>query len=255
MRNPTPRLLIYPFFAYSKDNDREYQPAKLGFGLNADFLTRFRSSEGVIFIGYGLSTKVALELEAAYITAHLDKDPTDPSSMPARISEKEIGDLELQIRYRPLFETVHRPEIYTFLELTPATNTHKVLISEPGWDVKPGLGFVKGFSFGTLQLKITAEWNREAHSPDLGELSIEYLKRLSPALRFNLAVEGGESGAPDEFEMIGGLRWRISDNAWLKLDNSIGPSPKATGWGPQVGVQLALPARVDDAGDSADGQT
>jgi hypothetical protein len=236
------QLLIFPFFAYSKDNDREYQPAQLGFGLNADYRGRFRGSEGLIFIGYGLSTKVALELEAAFFTtAHLDKDPTDPSSMPTRISEKGIADVEAQIRYRPLTETLHRPEIYTFLELTPATNTHKVLISEPDWDVKPGFGVVKGFPFGTLQLKFTAEWNREARSPDLGEVAIEYLKRLSPALRVNLAIEGGESGAPDEFEMIGGLRWRINDHTWLKVDNSIGLSPKATDWGPQVGVQFALP--------------
>jgi hypothetical protein len=235
------QLLIYPFFAYSKDDNREYQPAKLGFGLNADFQGRFRSSEGLIFIGYGLSSKVALEFEAAYITAHLDKDPTDPSSMPARISEKGIADVEAQIRYRPLTETAHRPEIYTFLELTPATNRDKVLISEPDWDVKPGFGVVKGFPFGTLQLKFTGEWNREAGNPDLGEVAIEYLKRVSPALRFNLAIEGGETGAPDEFELIGGLRWEISKHAWLKLDNSIGLSPKATDWGPQVGVQFTLP--------------
>ena len=41
--------------------------------------------------------------------------------------------------------------------------------------------------------------------------------------------------------MIGGLRWRINDHAWLKFDNSIGLSPKATDWGPQVGVQFGLP--------------
>ena len=35
--------------------------------------------------------------------------------------------------------------------------------------------------------------SRQAHSPDSGELAIEYLKRLSPALRFNLSIEGGES--------------------------------------------------------------
>jgi hypothetical protein len=241
------QFLIYPFFAYSKDDDREYQPAQLGFGVNADYLGRFRSSEALIFIGYGLSTKVALELEVAFIHAHLDKDPTDPSSMPTRISEKGIADVEAQIRYRPLNETAHRPEIYTFLELTPATNTHKVLISEPNWDVKPGVGVVKGFRFGTLQLKLTAEWNRESRSPDLGEVAIEYLKRLSPALRLNLAIEGGESGAPDEFEMIGGLRWRISEHAWLKLDNSIGLSSKATDWGPQVGIHFALPLRSTTA--------
>jgi len=235
------QLLIFPFFAYSKDNDREYQPAKLGFGLNADFRGRFRSSEGLIFIGYGVSNKLALELEAAYITAHLDKDPTDPSAMPARISEKGIADLEAQVRYRPFTETAGWPELYTFLELTPATNTRKVLISEPNWDVKPGFGVVKGFPFGTLQLKIAFEWNRESRSPDMGEVAIEYLKRLSPALRLNLAIEGGETGAPDEFELIAGLRWRIGERAWLKLDNSVGLSPKATDWAPQVGVQFALP--------------
>jgi hypothetical protein len=46
-------LLVYPFYAYSRDNNREYQPAKLGFGLNEDFRGRFRSSESLIFVGYG----------------------------------------------------------------------------------------------------------------------------------------------------------------------------------------------------------
>ena len=60
-------------------------------------------------------------------------------------------------RYRPPTETAHRPEFYTFLELTPATNTHKVLISVRTGMSNRGFGVVKGFGFGTLQLKFTAE--------------------------------------------------------------------------------------------------
>jgi len=233
-------LLVYPFFAYSLDNNREYQPKKLGFGLNQDFNGKFRSSQGQLFIGYGLTDWLVLEVEAAFTRATLEKSPSDPSAMPAKIKESGFGDIEGQLRARLLSERDHRPEIFGFLEMTPSTQTRKVLINQE-WDLKPGLGLVRGFSWGTLQLKLTGEYNREGKNADLGEISLEYLKRLAPSLRVNLGLEGGEGGAPDEFELISGVHWRLSQSLSLKLDNSIGLSPKATDWAPQLGIMLSLP--------------
>jgi hypothetical protein len=233
-------LLIFPFFAYSLDNNREYQPRKLGFGLNQDFNGKFRSSEGQLFIGYGLTDWLVLEVEAAFSRATLEKSPSDPTAMPAKITESGFGDIEGQLRVRLLREHAHRPEIFGFLEMTPSTQTGNVLIKQE-WDLKPGLGLVRGFSWGTLQLKLTGEYNREGKNPDLGEVSVEYLKRLRPSLLVNLGLEGGEGGAPDEFELITGVRWRLTESLSCKLDNSIGLSPKATDWAPQLGIMLSLP--------------
>jgi len=185
------QLLVFPFYAYTRDHNREYQPAELGFGLEQGFRGRFRSTEAVLFVGYGVTDWLMLELETARISASLDKSPADPSAMPNRIHESGIGDLEAHVRLRLLSEGPRRPGFFGFLEMTPATHRRQRLIAEPHWDLKPGLGLLRGFRWGTLQFRIAAEWNREAKSPDLGEVTIEYLKSLSPSFRLNLALEGG----------------------------------------------------------------
>ncbi len=236
------QLLLYPFLAYSLDRNREYQPVKLGFGpLGQDFRGKFRSSEGQLFIAYGVTDWFALEFEAGFISATLEKAPSDPSATPAKIRESGFGDVEGQLRFRLMSETYHRPEVFGFLEMTPASQTQKVLINEPNWDLKPGLGLVRGFSWGTVLLRITGEYNREGRNPDLGEVAIEYLKRLSPSVRLNLGIEGGEGGAPDEFDLVSGVHWRLTDVLFLKFDNALGLSSKATDWAPQIGMMFSFP--------------
>jgi hypothetical protein len=233
-------LLVYPFYAYSRDNNREYQPAKLGFGLNQDFRGRFHSSESLIFVGYGITDWLAVELEGGHLNATLDKSPLDPSATPSRIKESGLGDLEAQLRFRFATESEHRPELFGFLEMTPATETRKVLINEPNWDLKPGLGVIRGFGWGTMIIRIAAEYNREARSVDLGEVAIEYLKRLSPSFRINAGIEGGETGAPDEFDLVTGVQLRLTDQLSLKFDNAVGLSSKATDWAPQIGAVFSF---------------
>jgi len=52
---------------------------------------------------------------------------------------------------------------------------------------------------------------------------------------------GGEGGAPDEWSMVSGLRWRLTDGVFLKFDNSLGISSKATDWEPQIGWFFSFP--------------
>ena len=54
-------LLVYPYFEYYRDNDYEYEPFELGFGDRTERRGRYRASEGLIFIGYGISENVAVE--------------------------------------------------------------------------------------------------------------------------------------------------------------------------------------------------
>lgn len=235
------QLLLFPFFAYSRDHNREYNPARMGFGLDQDFRGRFQSTEVLLFAAYGVTDWLALELEASQIRATLDKSPDDPSSVPARIVESGVADFEGQLRLRVARETGGRPEIFGFVEITAPSHKHDVLIGDKDWDVRPGLGVVRGFSWGTMTFRTDLEYNRDDRHVDLGESSIEYLRRLSPSWRLNLAIEGGETGAPDEWELVTGVRWRLSDSFLLKLDNVVGFFSKATDWSPQVGVMLALP--------------
>jgi hypothetical protein len=227
--------LVYPFFEYSLDNNREYQPASLGFGLDRDFMGKYRDSREQIFIAYGLTDWLAVEFEAAAIRATLEKSPDDPSAVPSKISESGIGDIEGQLRLRLVRESNRRPEVFGYLEVTAASQKNKVLIGDPDWDFKPGIGVVKGFSWGTMTFRATVEYNREASHLDIGETSLEYLKRLSSSWSLFAAFEGGETGAPDEWELVTGIQWRLADFLILKIDNSIGLLPKSNDWALQIG--------------------
>jgi len=234
-------LLVNPFFAYTTDHNREYQPAQLGYGLVQDYRGRFRSTEDVLFVAYGVTDWLAVELEASRIHATFDKAPTDTSATPARIEESGLGDVEGQVRMRLSRERDRRPEIFGFVEITLPSQRNKVLIGNPDWDLKPGIGVVRAFAWGTMTTRITVEYNHDDRLWDLGEFSIEYLKRLSPSWRLNLAFEGGETGAMDEWDLVAGVRWRIRDSFFLKLDNAIGLMSKSTGWARELGVVFALP--------------
>lgn len=83
-------LVIYPFFEYTLDNDREYQPKEFGLGPDVDFRGRFRGTSSQVFLGYGVTDWLALELEAAYLTAKLEKSPADTFATPAKFSPQVL---------------------------------------------------------------------------------------------------------------------------------------------------------------------
>jgi len=238
------QLLVFPAFAYSSDHNREYQPAQLGFGLAQDFGGQYRSSEGQIFVGYGVTDRLAVEFEAGVIHVSLDKASNDPSGMPTRIEASGLADMEGQLRLRLASETARFPEVFSYLEVTAPSHRRDPLIGDRIWDVRPGVGVVRGFSWGTFTTRVTVEYNHDDRQWDLGEFSIEYLKRLSPSWRLNLAIEGGETGAPDEWDLVSGVRWRVLDFLFLKLDNALGISSKATDWAPQIGLMMSFPPEL-----------
>ncbi len=230
------QVLLYPFFEYYHDNDYEYKPAELGYGLDVDYRGKYRASEGLLFVGYGLTDWLAIEFEAAVITATLEKSPNDTSQAPAKIEESGLGDVEGQLRARVLTETAGRPELFGLLEVVFPTQPDKLLIGTPDWEFKLGVGATKGFSWGTVTLRTEAEYEREESKVVFGEYAVEYLKRLSPSWRVYLGVEGVE----DEVELITEVQWHISDYVFLKLNNAFGITSKATDWAPEVGVMFAF---------------
>jgi hypothetical protein len=233
------QLLVYPFFEYARDHNKEYNPTDFGVPLNQDFRGKYRATAEQLFIAYGVTDWLALEFEFAHRHATLERSPNDPVT-PAKITESGVGDFEAQIRARLRKESARGPEVFTYGDVTFPSNQSKVLIGDKDWDLRPGVGVTKGFSWGTLTAKIGGEWNREESHPILGELALEYLKRLSPAARLFLAIEGGEAGAPDEFDFVAGLQWRIADRILLKFDNQVGLQSKSPDWVPQVGVMLSF---------------
>jgi hypothetical protein len=229
-------LLLYPYFEYSMDHNREYQPSQYGFGPEQDFLAKYKSREGGLFFGYGVTDKLAIEFEASYMKATFEKDPRDLFATPNRIIEKGLGDIESQIRWLWMRPHGGWPEIQGFLEITIPSQKHKLFIGDKDWDFRPGVVLSKNYTWGKMSFRTDLEYNRESSGIDIGETAIEYLKRLSSPLRLVLAIEGGEGGAPDEWSFISGIRWQISNSVSLKFDNSLGITSKASDWAPQVGL-------------------
>lgn len=229
-------LLVYPFFEYYHDNDLEYKPAELGYGLDQDFRGRYRASEGLIFISYGLTDWLAVELEAAVISATLEKSANDPSPTPARIKESGLGDVEGQLRFRWMRENDRRPELFGAFEVVAPTQGDRVLIGTPDWEFKAGVGLTKGFRWGTVTLRTEGEYSVEEDKLELGEFAVEYLKRLSPSWRVYLGIEGTQ----DEVELITEAQWHVTDFVFFKFNNAFGITSKATDWAPELGVMFSF---------------
>ena len=185
-------LLLYPFFEYYRDHNFEYTPSELGVIGEEDYPGRYRASEGLLFFAYGFTDNLAVEFEAAVISASLDKSPADPSALPLRIEESGLGDIEGQIRWRWNRETDRRPEIFSYGEVVVPHNRDKVLIGTPGWELKYGMGVIRGLRWGTMTARAAVEYDEASSSHfDLGEYAIEFLAE-------DLTDNGGSSRASKE---------------------------------------------------------
>lgn len=230
-------LLLYPFFEYYRDHNAEYSPDDFGFGLDQDFRGRYRAYEGLIFVGYGLTDWLAIEFETAVIKATLHTAPEDPTAVPDVIEESGWGDIEGQLRARWLKERPGRPEIFSFFEVVVPHQKDKPLIGTPDWEFKLGTGLIRGFRWGTMTLRVAAEYSLEESKIEFGEYAVEYLRRLSPGWRVYLGIEGSQ----DEVELIPEVQWRLTKSVVLKLNSAFGLTSKATDWAPEVGLMFSLP--------------
>ncbi len=229
-------LLVYPFFEYYRDADFEYKPSDLGFGFDENFRGKYRASEGLLFLAYGLTDWLAVELEAAVIDATLETSPDDPTGIPARIHESGLGDVEGQLRARWTRETERRPEVFSYFEAVAPLQKDKRLIGTSDWELKLGAGLIKGFSWGTITVRAAAEYSTEESKVDLGEYAVEYLKRLSPHWRIYLGLEGSQ----DEVSLIPEAQWHVTDSIFIRVNSGFGLTSKATDWAPEVGVVFAF---------------
>jgi len=227
-------LLFYPFVEYYHDHNAEYSPEELGYGVDQDFRGKYRATEALIFLGYGVSDRLAVEFEAAMITAQQDKAPEDPSDMPARLKESGLGDVESEIRWRWNHETDRYPEVFSYFETTFPLQKAKKLIGTPDWEYKLGTGVVRGFRWGTATARVSVEYTEGRLA--LGEMAAEYLKRVSPTVRLFAGVEADQ----DEVELITEAQWFLRPNLFLKLNNSFGVSSKATDWAPEIGLMFSF---------------
>ena len=222
-------LLVYPFFEYYRDSDAEYKPSELGFTGNTDYFGRYRASEGLIFVGYGVSDRLALEFEAAVITARQEKDPSDPTDFPEVLEQSGLGDVEMQLRYQWRRETAESSGLFSYFETVFPIQQEKELIGTPDWEFKLGTGYLRSHTWGTIVLRGSVAY---ATGPEIGEYAVEYIRRVSERVSFYAGVEGTE----DEVELISDLQLSLMPGLVLKLNSAFGVTKKATDWSPEVGL-------------------
>jgi hypothetical protein len=232
--------LFYPFFEYYRDSNLEYAPSEFGVPGDEDYRARYRAREGLFFVGYGITNDLAVEFEIATIRAAFDKSSADLSAVPARIEESGLGDIEGQIRWRWRRETVERPELFSYAELVVPHHRDRPLTGTAGWEVKLGTGVTRGFSWGTLTGRAALEYDSSSSSQlDLGEYAVEYLKRISPRWRAYVGIEGNS----DEVALITEIQLHLTPSVFVRLNNGLGLTSKATDWAPEVGILFAVPTR------------
>ncbi len=229
--------VVYPFFEYYLDNSYEYSPDEFGYVLDQDFFGRYRASEGLFFIGYGLTDRLVFEIEAAMIHASLDSSPDDPTAMPDNITESGLGDMQIQLDWMWSKETERRPGFFSYGEVVFPHHKTKYLIGTPDVETKAGIGLIKGFDWGTLIVRAAVE--QAGGHFDLGEYAVEWYKRLSGGLGLYAGIEGTQ----DELEFITEVQWWLNDFIRFKFNNAFGVTKKATGWAPEVGIMISFKRR------------
>ncbi len=229
--------IVYPFFEYYLDNNLEYSPNEFGFTRDQDFRGKYRAGEGLIFLGYGLTERLAFEVEIAMIRASLERSPDDLSGMPDKLAESGLGDAQIQLDWMWSKETERRPGFFSYAEVVFPHHKSKPLIGTPELETKAGIGLIKGFRWGTITVRAAVE--QAGGHVDLGEYAVEYYKRLSK--RF--CVYAGIEGSQDELAVIGEVQWWLSDTVRLKINNGFGVTSKATGWAPEIGLMISFPKR------------
>jgi hypothetical protein len=232
-------LLVYPFYEYYHDDDLEYAPEEFGVPGDVDYRGLYRAHEGLLFLGYGITQDLAVEFEIAGISAQFEKSPLDPSAVPPVVQESGLGDIEGQIRWRFHRETASRPELFSYGEIVVPHGADTSLIGTADWEIKGGVGVTRGYSWGTLTFRAAVEYAAASTSQfDLGEYAIEYLKRVSKSWRLYLGLEGNT----DELSVITEAQWHLSDRVFVRLNNGLGLTSKATDWAPEVGVVFSFPS-------------
>lgn len=230
--------MVYPFVEYDKNTNEEYTPIELGFprpGFTGEeeFFGELSQRESVLFIGYGLNEKFALEFEAEmYVDATLHKSLLDNSPVPPRIHESGFAGAEAQLRWMMREETAQRRAIYSFYEVEFPFQDKNVLIGAQDVEVAAGIGFIRHHSWGTLNGRVSVAYDGAENKVELGEYAIEYLKRVNDRWRVVATIEGED----DEVSLIGEAQLTLREGIVLKLNSGFGLTKKASDFAPEIGV-------------------
>jgi len=228
-------LVVYPFYEYYRDRNFEYKPSELGFTDETDYFGRYRAHEGLLFLAYGISPRLVVEMEAAWITARLERDPADATGLPpSGLEQSGLGDVEAQLRYRWVEDSGGAPEVFSYLESVFPFQRSKELIGTPTLELKYGMGVSRSTALGTLTARAGLAYSDGAF--ELGEYAAEYVRGFGDRLRTYVGMEGTQ----DEVELLTEAQLNLAPYARLKLNSAFGLTEKATGWAPEIGIMFVF---------------
>ncbi len=229
------QFLFYPFYEYTYTGNFEYEPKELGYPEGGEFRDgKLKEHEVLVFFAYAFNDSFAVELESAlYSSADFTKASNDTTSIPSKIEESGLGDTEINLRWRFRKETESRPEFTFFFKTVFPLQKNKVLIGTQDWEFAPGIVVTKGYSFGTLAARLSLLYDTGENKVEFDEWAIDYVKRLSPAWRAVLSIEGEQL---DEVSLIGEAQYTLTEYAVLKLNCGFGLTRKSPDIAPEIGV-------------------
>ncbi len=239
--------LLEPSFEYSRNKDREYDPASFGFPTTTEtFEGRYEEGKARLFSAYGLSDRVAIEFEAQAIRASLEKEDGDLSGMPETTDESGLGEVRSRLDWRWCAERGHRPELFSYGEVVFPHDKGKPLTGTSDWVFNAGLGAIHGFSWGTMTFRVGLEYDTSSESAvDFHEYALEYLKRFSPAVTLYAGYVVFEG---DEANLVTELQWSPEPRVVVKMTSQLGvvssvlsTSTSSTDWSLGAGVLFRFP--------------
>lgn len=231
------------FLSYERVTNHgfEYSPNELGVPSGADYQGDLRASQGVIFLGYGLTDAISFGLEASIARVTLRKADDDTSALPDETRQSGLGGVHVEGTWRFLDESAGRPELFTFVEVQLPHDRSKRLTGTENYVILPGIGLSRGFGWGRLIARVSIEYDTGSESAlDFGEWSVEAYRVLSSAWRLSAGLEGqiGGSNNLDEVWLISDLDWKLGDRLALRFHNGLGLTAKTAGWSPEVGLLI-----------------
>jgi hypothetical protein len=232
-------FLVYPFYEYTKNTSEEYDPTELGgiYDGKEEFMGTLVEHEFLLFLAYGISDWVHIELEGALFTeGTFTTAPDDPSNLPDQIVESGLGDVESQIRWRYTKESAKKPEYYSFFEVVFPLQPDNVVVGTSDWEYAAGFGVIKGFGWGTLNGRVSLKYDEVDRQVEAGEFAIEYLKRLNPKWRMVGTLEGED----DEISIIGEAQLFLNPKTFFKFNCGFGITEKAPNIAPEIGIMFSF---------------
>jgi hypothetical protein len=122
--------------------------------------------------------------------------------------------------------------MYSYFEVELPFQDKKVLIGAQDFEFAVGSGFIRHYSWGTLNGRMSLAYDGEESKIELGEYAIEYLKRVNDRWRLVATMEGED----DVISLIGEGQLTLRPGVILKLNSGFGLTKKAADIAPEIGV-------------------